>query len=107
MLTLLLFVDPAAASAWLPFVEKIGLPVFIAGTMLVWFALRLEKKLDAQTAADLKNAEEVAGFRAELKEFRKELEDVAEDVEDIQRDVTGKHIVPPELRAASGGKKEG
>lgn len=64
-------------------IKDVGVPI----AMLLWFALRVEKKLEA-----------IAGQLVELVKtvltMVKELSEARADV----REVTGKHIVPAELR---------
>lgn len=87
-------------SPWLTFVERVGLPVALAAALLYWFATRLEKRLEEQTAADREQTKALVEVGAALRSLKEEVAEVREDIGEV-RETTGKHIVPPEFR----GKK--
>jgi hypothetical protein len=64
-------------------IKDVGVPV----AMLVWFALRVERRLDALISGQIDSAKAMARVAAAL-----------EQVDDHLVENTGKHIVPPDLR---------
>lgn len=90
MTLFLLAADPAAASAWLPFVERVGIPVAMAGALLWWALTRLEKRLEEFPTAMRENTKATVEFTAEIRALREQLGEVARDV-DALRENTGQH----------------
>lgn len=102
MLALLADPTAAAATGWLPFIEKVGIPVALAAAVLWWCLTRLDQRLKEQTAADLERTKALTELVGEVRAVKHEVQELREDVERV-REVTGRHHIPPELRA----KKEG
>ena len=69
-------------------IKDVGVPV----AMLVWFALRVERKLDTLAAGQIEATKAMTRVASALEQVDDHLE------------ITGRHRIPPELRGAKPDK---
>ena len=84
--------------------ERIGFPI----VMVLWFMLRHDKKLDANTDATNAAVKSNAALHAEAATIKNELSDVRDQLEAVRRELRGapEPIVPERSRRALAAKPE-